>query len=306
MIPPSTDRRIYSAELEQRTIAVAGVQRSYWMAPQPASSAPLLVILHGTGISGAAMAGWTGLAVRGPAAGFATVFPESVREMWDDTGQGRADGLDDAAFVTGLIELMISARLVRPEAVFLVGLSNGAFFAERLARQGKVAALGMVLVAGTAREAARNAVPHPDRPTAVLCFGGTADPLVPYAGGRARGPLAWIARRRRRRVLTIRDRGEVVGPEVLAAEWAAVNGCSSEPTIEHLPGRPGDVAVDRLGWTAPGRPPVVLYRIEGGGHGWPGGPQYMPAAVVGRVAQRLDATGILLSFAAEQLDRSPA
>lgn len=306
MIPPSTDRRIYSAELEQRSIVVAGVQRSYWMAPQPAPSAPLIVVLHGSGISGAQMAGWTGLAVRGPAAGFATVFPEGVREIWDDTGQGRADGLDDAAFITGLIELMVSARLVRPEAVFLVGLSNGAFFAERLARQGKVAALGVVLVAGTAREAARNAGPHADRPTAVLSFGGTSDPLVPYAGGSPHGLLAWIARRRARRVLTGREGRGVVGPEVLAAEWAAVNGCGPEPTIDHLPGRPGDVTVDRLGWSAPGRPPVVLYRIEGGGHGWPGGPQYMPAAVVGRIAQRLDATGILLSFATEQLDRSPA
>jgi polyhydroxybutyrate depolymerase len=39
---------------------------------------------------------------------------------------------------------------------------------------------------------------------------------------------------------------------------------------------------------------VVLYRIEGGGHGWPGGPQFLPAAFIGPVPRRLDATGILL------------
>jgi len=42
--------------------------------------------------------------------------------------------------------------------------------------------------------------------------------------------------------------------------------------------------------------PVVLYRIEGGGHGWPGDPQYLPARVIGRISRRLDATKILLDM----------
>jgi poly(3-hydroxybutyrate) depolymerase len=45
-----------------------------------------------------------------------------------------------------------------------------------------------------------------------------------------------------------------------------------------------------------GGPPVVLYRIEGGGHGWPGGPQYAPARVIGPVPRDLDATAILLDM----------
>jgi len=45
-----------------------------------------------------------------------------------------------------------------------------------------------------------------------------------------------------------------------------------------------------------GCPPVVLYRIEGGGHGWPGGPQYLPARVIGRVPRHLDASEILLDM----------
>jgi len=46
---------------------------------------------------------------------------------------------------------------------------------------------------------------------------------------------------------------------------------------------------------------VVLYRIEGGGHGWPGGPQYLRAPVIGRIPRHLDATGILL----EMVTRDP-
>ena len=52
----------------------------------------------------------------------------------------------------------------------------------------------------------------------------------------------------------------------------------------------------RLTWSAPGCPPVVLYRIEGGGYGWPGGPQFLPARFVGRIPRRFDATGILLDL----------
>jgi len=40
-----------------------------------------------------------------------------------------------------------------------------------------------------------------------------------------------------------------------------------------------------------------LYRIDDGGHGWPGGPQFLPARLIGPIARRLDATGILLDMA---------
>ena len=54
---------------------------------------------------------------------------------------------------------------------------------------------------------------------------------------------------------------------------------------------------DCLTWSAPGCPREVLYRINGGGHCWPGGPQNLPAFIVGRAARRLDATAILFDFA---------
>jgi hypothetical protein len=41
---------------------------------------------------------------------------------------------------------------------------------------------------------------------------------------------------------------------------------------------------------------VVLYRIEGGGHGWPGGPRYLPAGSSAPSPRHLDATGILLEM----------
>jgi polyhydroxybutyrate depolymerase len=266
-----------------------------------------MVVLHGTGLTGLRMAEWTGLGDRGPEAGFATVFPDAVAEMWDDTGHGRADGLDDARFVAAIIERLVAEGEARRGPVFLVGLSNGAFFAERLARHGLVAVGGLALVAGTAREASRRLVPRPAKAAAVICFEGTADRLVPYTGGRARGPLGWTARRRARRLLTDEIGRDAVAAESLAADWAVADGCSLTPEVELLPAKPGDPKVHRLTWGAPGQLPVILYRIIGGGHGWPGGPQYMPAGLIGKVPRHLDATGIVLDFARATLrDRDVA
>ena len=60
---------------------------------------------------------------------------------------------------------------------------------------------------------------------------------------------------------------------------------------------PSDLPVTKKAWTRPGCRPVTLYRIDGGGHGWPGGPQFMPARAIGPVAKHLDATGLLLDMA---------
>ncbi|MGH7777710.1 MAG: hypothetical protein ACREPI_11120, partial [Candidatus Dormibacterales bacterium] len=85
--------------VDRRTIDVGGAERVYWVAPGARTDNQVLMVLHGSGIDGPRMAAWTGLAERGPEAGFTTVFPDAYREMWDDAGTGRRDGLDDGAFV---------------------------------------------------------------------------------------------------------------------------------------------------------------------------------------------------------------
>ncbi|MGH7778181.1 MAG: hypothetical protein ACREPI_13550 [Candidatus Dormibacterales bacterium] len=40
-----------------------------------------------------------------------------------------------------------------------------------------------------------------------------------------------------------------------------------------------------------------MYRLTDAGHGWPGGPQYAPAFLVGRIPRHVDATCIVLDFA---------
>ncbi len=81
-----------------------------------------------------------------------------------------------------------------------------------------------------------------------------------------------------------------------ALDWARLAGHDARPAVERLASPGPGLGVARLTWQGTGAAPVVLHRIEGGGHTWPGGPQYLPARAVGKVAAGLDATGILLSY----------
>jgi len=252
------------------------------------------------------MAQWTRLGTRGPAAGFAVVFPDALERVWDDHGCGRRDGADDAAFAARLIEHLRRKGAAGDRPAFLVGLSNGACFAERLARAALVDAGGIALICGTGRVASRKRVPAPLHATAVLAMLGTKDSSMPYAGGAS---TSWVRGRAHQRVrlgLLETSDHEAVGADTLTADWAAINGAAGTPAVESLPAsEAGELPVQRLTWPedrdrADARP-VVLYRIEGGGHGWPGARTVLPRFVFGRIPRRLDATGIVLDFAGNAL-----
>jgi polyhydroxybutyrate depolymerase len=283
-------------ELQFRTIDIAGIEWTYWVPDdQPRAPAPLLIAFHGLGMTGRKLALWTGLAERGPAAGFATAFPDALGRVWDDHGTVRRDGGNDIAFVDTLITRLQNMGATGDRPVFLVGLSNGAAFAERVTRTAAVDVSGMALVAGTAREASRARTPEPPRPAALLAMLGTSDRSFPFEGGRSRSRLRRQASLRTRLALSDTSGHEVVAAQTLIDDWAQANGVTGEPAVDRLDAAAGDPPVTRLTWA--GLPPIVLYRVEGGGHGWPGASQVLAARMFGRIPRRFDATGTILEFA---------
>ena len=274
--------------------------RTFHVAPAPGPAPPALVVLHGAGGDGPGMAALTGLATRGPASGFTTVFPDGVRRVWNDgrTGARLASrqGVDDVAFVLAVVDHLVATGRARGPDFYVCGMSNGAFLSDHLARvTARVRGLG--LVAGTATEVGRSGAGRAGPsvpPVPVVMFHGTADPLVPYGGGPV-GPLGRSAARRGRRRGGEAGRGRSVGAPQLAAEWAAIDGDPPTPVVEQLLVPAGAFPVERSTWWAAGHHPVVLHTVHGGGHAWPGGPQYLPARFVGAAVPHLDATGILLA-----------
>ncbi len=179
--------------------------------------------------------------------------------------------------------------------MFAIGISNGGFLAEHAARYAALELAGIVLVASGATVSSRSACPTPRRPVRVLAFHGTADPLVPYGGGPIGLGCAGLAERRRDGQGAAQGAGRERGgaDQAVCADWARPG---SSPVAEQLPPAGGDLAVDRLSWPDPLGSQTTLDRVRGGGHTWPGGAPYLPARILGPVAQTLDATGILLDF----------
>jgi polyhydroxybutyrate depolymerase len=317
------------AKLDHGEIQVAGVRRTYWLARAPRrpgqSPPPLLIALHGSGMDGKGMAWFTGLTHRGPAAGVTVVFPDGWKDGWHPARPPAEEpNLDDVRFLRELATHLEGLGAASSWPVFLTGVSQGARYAEHVARHGLLPVTGLFLVAGTGLEFSRRTAPVPELRAAMTLVIGTADRTTPYQGGRLtrRGMSGVVLKRRAARHGELPDEDIVTGAEDLVADWAVANGITStvstgygtdgygttsyghpaEPVVEELPmPSPDDPPVIRKTWSRPGCHPVTLYRIEGGGHGWPGGPQFLPRRVIGPVARHLDATGLLLDMAEREI-----
>jgi polyhydroxybutyrate depolymerase len=274
----------------------------------------LLIALHGAGMDGRGMAWFTGLAGRGPAAGITTVFPDGWKGAWHPARPpARQPDLDDALFLAELARHLEGLGAARSWPVFLAGISQGARYAEHVARNGLLPVTGLFLVGGTALQSSRRMAPVPQLRASMVLVMGTGDPTSPYEGGplTRRGISGRILKRRAARHGELPGEDMVAGAEAVVADWATANGIAANgitgsgitaargiarPLVEELPMAPGDLPVTRKTWTRPGCHPATLYRIEGGGHGWPGGPQFMPARAIGPITKHLDATGLLLDM----------
>jgi polyhydroxybutyrate depolymerase len=76
-----------------------------------------------------------------------------------------------------------------------------------------------------------------------------------------------------------------------AAYFAARNGITAQPVTTELPASSRATSVDRTDYRQPGRPPVVLYTVHGGGHTVPG-PAKAPA-VLGRTNHDINTAGLV-------------
>jgi polyhydroxybutyrate depolymerase len=305
-------------ELERGEIEVAGVRRTYSLARAPRQPGqappPLLIALHGSGMDGKGMAWFTGLAKRGPSAGLTVVFPDGWKGGWHPSRPpAEVPELDDERFLADLAGHLGGLGAASSWPVFLTGVSQGARYAEHLARHAMLPVTGLFLVAGTGLEFSRRLSPVPQLRAAMTLVIGTGDRTTPYAGGRlTRGGLSGLLLKRRAARHGEQPGEDIVtGAEELVTDWARANwitgnGRPVEPVITELPmPSPDDPPVTRKTWSKPGCHPVSLYRIEGGGHGWPGGPQFLPARAIGPISKHLDATGLLLDMAERATVQAP-
>jgi polyhydroxybutyrate depolymerase len=275
------------------TIVSGGIERQYDLHVPPSRSdvqAPLVLVLHGGGGQDDAVGmirDLTRFDALADTEQFVVAYPKAVDNYWND-GRGvrryrsHAQNVDDVGFITALADRLAAEARVDRRRVYVTGASNGAMMAYRVACERPDRFAGIAAVAGNLP--ARLSC-SPGRPIPVLVMNGTDDRLMPWNGGEVRfGPQRL---------------GEVLSAEDTVARWVALNGCDRAPATDPIPDRaPRDgTRVTRQTYSrCSADTEVELYRVEGGGHTWPGGPQQTAQRIVGRTSRDIDATDVIWNF----------
>ena len=273
---------------EKHSLKVDGLTRDYLLhvpADLPEGKpAPLVLVFHGGGGHDWNMPGFTHFDDLADQENFIVAYPDAVDRHWNDS-RGLTDAsADDVGFIRALIAEVSRAHSIDAHRIYATGISNGGFFSNRLAcdLSDRIAA-----IASVAATMPKDLVPDckPKRPVSVLYMQGTDDPLVPINGGE----IGFIHGRKR---------GENISLADAAKFWRGVDHITAPPQMKDLPDHYSDGTHVRLQIWSGGKDDteVDVYTVEGGGHTWPGGPQYLPKIVVGKASQNLNATRTIWEF----------
>ena len=231
--------------------------------------------LHGGGGTGAGQQSLSAFDSVADANNLLVVYPDGYDKSWaDGRGASPADRrhVDDVGFLVALVGKLQSEFSVPAGHVFATGMSNGGFMSNRLACDRADVFAAIAPVAGTL---GAGVACNPSRPVSVMEAHGTADPVVPFNGGKVRG------------------RGgpsQAISAASMIDRWRAVDGCQGDPTMDELPNVGDGTVVRRYdSRSCVAGTEVIFYRIDNGGHTWPGGSSICPRR--SSVAQRAPLTG---------------
>lgn len=279
--------------LSRETISVDGHERSYLLYTPAAIRSdsglkPLVLVFHGGGGTARGIAREIGRSMHSLAERdeFFVAYPDAVDKIWDFGAGEISDALEvrtnDRAFFAAIMDELTATKAIDGRRIFATGISRG----------GQASYFVACTFPKRIRAIAPVAMPMPKfmldlctdaQGIGVAIINGTEDPLVPYDGGQIR-----VGRR---------ERGDVLSTDTTIDFWRSRNHCAVEPTSQTVIDPVSDrMQVHVTRWDDCELAPVLLYRIEGGGHTWPSGSQYLPRFLVGPVNRDIDAAEEIWSF----------
>ncbi|MGF1546371.1 MAG: alpha/beta hydrolase family esterase [Thiotrichales bacterium] len=231
------------------------------MDPPPGlGCAAILVVLHGTLQRGALAQRITGLADPAVAGAAKVFFPDALGGYWRD-GLRPDDAIDDVHFLAELVRHATGETGCAGKPVFLVGVSNGGFMVQRLlCEYPELFAAAGVVIATMGLDLHLRCYP---RSAVSLCLvAGTADPIVPHAGGSMRLRAAGGFAATQAPVLSF---GETV------EHWRRLGGLELQIRETH-PIDDGQFALREDRYGAGAGTQLWALEVVGGGHHWFGYP----------------------------------
>ena len=283
----STAKHDYSA-----SITSGGLERTYSVhissSYDQERPTPLVFVLHGGGGTGKGMIKLTSFNAVADKENFIIAYPDGFEKHWNDgrgiQWQAHIENTDDVGFISALIDHLSDELNIDARKIYVTGISNGGMMSHRLGYElsQRIAAISPVASNIPVNQAS---VWSPSRPVPVLIINGTDDPLVPWDGGDIHFGKNKL--------------GEVLSVADTVKFWVEKDQCPSSPIVTQLSDKdPADgttVRKEVYGGCQDGAE-VVLYAIEGGGHTWPGGLQYLPESVIGRTSREFNASEIIWQF----------
>jgi polyhydroxybutyrate depolymerase len=263
--PPAAADRLPPGD-HTLTAQVGAVARRYLVhvPPGPALARPAVLAFHGGGGNAAQFKGIAAFDAHADRNGYLVVYPEgtgSGANSWNAGGccsTAQARQVDDVAFGRAIVADLVARGALDRARLYVTGHSNGAMMAHRFAAEASELVAAAAPYAGSPYF---GLLPFaPARPVPLLHIHSVTDPLAVFGGG-------------------VSGEGTYKTPVLdQLAYWSGRNGCGA-PVVgaDSLVGAPGTgnagQSVAWVRWSGcPPSAPVVLRRLRGAGHAWPGMP----------------------------------
>ncbi len=227
----------------------------------PDTPAPLIMLLHGRTVTAESQAVGSEFNAVAEREGIIAVYPQGLNNEWSYTRPTDPsipnDLPDDDTFIRSLLDELALDLNIDSNRVYVTGISNGGFMAQRLActLQDRFVTFASVAATGVFRLPnlceAKEAIP-------ALYIHGTEDRLVPWDG-------------------TVMPDGQ--GNEIIVSAsmsqtigfWANHNACGNDLDIVDIPPTTEETLTRILSVTdCPRGAEVVVYMVINGGHTWHG------------------------------------